>query len=258
MTIIDATVGVALLCVPFEGTGRWGERRQVERCKAERAIVDFDPSGLDGAERETFTRLAHRGVVDLERLLLKGAVRREPVRFVVSARVDMSRTFGRTVLLPLRRVKSREAPYLHETVHALLPSPHRSTWLTEGLACYLESWVAENVGGYDAHVFSGAGDRRIHEAARGHLRSARGRHVLPWVGVTGEPPRLFEDRAGVARPFYVLAHSFTKYLVERLGLSIVVGLAGGRNPEEALARLTGRDAAAWRADWLSASPRAQR
>jgi hypothetical protein len=258
LTIIDAAVSVALLCAPFERTGRWGDRREVERCQTEKAIVDFDPLGLDPAEREAFARLAHRGVVDLERLLLAEAASAEPVRFVVSARIDMSRTFGRTVLLPLHRVKSREAPYLHETVHALLPSPHRSTWLTEGLACYLESWVAENVGGYDAHVFSGAGDGGIHDAARGHLRSDRGREVLPWVGVVGEPPRLFEDRTGVARPFYVLAHSFTKFLVERLGLPAVVGLARGRNPEDALARLTGRDAAAWRTEWLSASPRAQR
>ncbi len=258
MTIIDAAVSIALVCAPFERTGRWGEKRQVERCEADRAVVDFDPQGMDGAERLAFTRLASGGVADLERLLFAGAAPWEPVRFVVSARIDMSRTFGRTVLLPLRRVKSREAPYLHETVHALLPSAHRSTWLTEGLACYLESWVAENVGGYDAHVFSDASDRGIHAAAREHLQTVRGRDVLPWVGVAGEPPRLFEDRTGVARPFYVLAHSFTKFLIERIGLAAVVDLTRERSPEDALARRTGRDAAAWREDWLSASARPQR
>ena len=253
MTIVDAALGASLLCAPFERSGRRGERRQVVRCETERAVVDFDPEGLDAAEREAFARLADRGVGDLERLLFKDPGPREPVRFVVSAKIDMSRTFGRTVLLPLHRVKWQNAPYLHEAVHALLPSPHHSTWLTEGLACYLESWVAEHVGGYDAHIFTRAGDRRIHDAARGYLKSNLGREVLPWVGVPGEPPDLFEDRERVARPFYVLAQSFTKHLVERLGLAAVVTLTSGRDPEDALARLTGRDAGAWRGEWLSAS-----
>ena len=251
--IIDAALGASLMCAPFERAERWGERRPVIRCETARAVVDFDPEGLDAGEREAFARLADKGVADLEQLLFKDAGAREPVRFVVTAKVDMSRTYGRTVLLPLPRVKRQEAPYLHEAVHALLRSPHHSTWLTEGLACYLESWVAEHVGGYDAHVFTRAGDLGIHEAARGYLRSDLGRVVLPWVGVPGDPPGLFEDRMGVARPFYVLSQSYTKYLVERLGLAAVVGLAGGRDPEDALAHLTGRDAGAWRADWLAAN-----
>jgi hypothetical protein len=252
LTIVDAALGASLLCAPFERAGRWGERRQVVRCETERTVIDFDPVGLEAAEREAFARLADRGVSDLERLLFKDSGPRDKVRFVVSAKIDISRTFGRTVLLPLHRVKWQNAPYLHESVHALLPSPHHSTWLTEGLACYLESWVAEHVGGYDAHIFTRAGDRRIHDAARGYLKSTLGRDVLPWVGVPGEPPNLFEERETVARPFYVLAQSFTKYLVERLGLAAVVALASGRDPEEALARLTRRDAGAWREDWLSA------
>ena len=253
ITIADAALGASLLCAPFERNGRWGERRPGVRCETPHAIVDFDPSGLDEPEREAFARLADKGVADLSRLIFKdAATAREPVRFVVSARVDMSRTMGRTVLLPLGRVQSRSAPYLHEAVHALVPARNRSTWLTEGLACYLESWVAEHLGGYDAHVFTNAGDRRIHDAARGTMKTDPGRQVLPWVGVPGEPPDLFEDRTGVARPFYVLSHSFTKYLVERIGLPAVVRLAGGPDPEATLRQVTGREAAAWRAEWLDA------
>ena len=80
------------------------------------------------------------------------------------------------------------------------------------------------------------------------------------MGTPGAPPGLFEDRESVARPFYVLSHSFTKYLVEKLGLAAVAGLESTPDPEVALDRLSGRDALRWRADWLgraragSASP----
>ncbi len=70
------------------------------------------------------------------------------------------------------------------------------------------------------------------------------------MGAPGEPPSLEDDRAGVARPFYVLAHSFTKYLVERLGLAAVVRLATDADPEQALERLSGRGMADWRGEWL--------
>src|SRR6266446_1569627 len=174
MTVAGTALATTLTCAPFERADRRGGTRVVMRCESERALVDFDPEGLDARERDAFVRLADRGIADLERLLApSGAVppRTERVRYVVSRRVDMSRAFGRTVLLPLERVKSQSAPYLHETVHALVRTPHRSTWLSEGLACYLESWVAENVGGYDAHVFTRAGDHGIHEAARRYLRT---------------------------------------------------------------------------------------
>lgn len=260
MTLADAAVAVSLHCAPADRVGRGGETRKVMRCETDRAVVDYDLEGLSASDQEAFARLADRGIRDLEPLVSgtsgESAPRsRTPVRYVVSARVDMSRTFGRTVLLPLSRVRDRAAPYLHETVHALLPTKSRSTWLTEGLACYLESWVAENKGGYDAHVFTSAGDRRIHDAARLQALSEAGRAVLPWVGAPGEPPKLFEDRRGVARPFYVLSHSFTKYLVEKLGLPAVVDLAREAEPETALRRLTGREATAWRTEWLSAAVR---
>jgi len=222
----------------------------VVRCVGENAVVDFDPEGLTPEERQAFASLADRGVADLQRLLASRSSER--VRFVVSGRISISRTSGRTVLLPLFRVRDGRAPYLHEIVHALLPTSNQSAWLSEGLACYLESWVAANVGGYDAHVFTRAGDGEIHAAARRWAHTDAGRAVLPWVGAPGEPPGMSEDRDTVARPFYVLAHSFTKYLVDHLGLEAVLGLARESDPERALLQESGRSVERWRDDWLGA------
>ena len=225
------------------------------RRETERTVLEYHAEDLSAAEVETFSALIDHGVEDLEALvgpsLPPWAKRTDRLRFVVSARVPISRTYGTTVLLPLERVRTRSAPYLHETVHALVPQRGDRAWLTEGLACYLESWVSENRGGYDAHVFTRAGDREIHAAARGYLEREAGRSVLPWVGGHGEPPLMEEDRSGVARPFYVLSQSLTKYLVESAGLGAVVrrlvlGSAGGTFG------LGGRSDADWKRDWMAA------
>ncbi len=224
-----------------------------ERREGERAIVEFHEGDLSQAEADAFLALVDKGIADVEGVVAKAlpaASRRAGrVRFVVSRSAGMSSTYGRTVVLPLERVRSRTAPYLHETVHALVPTRGDGVWLSEGLASYLESWVSENRGGYDAHVFTRAGDRGIHAAARRVLGDPAGRAVLPWVGGEGEPPQMRDDRQGVARPFYVLSQSFTKYIADAAGVeALVKALASG--DQEALLHSTGRSVGDWRADWL--------
>ncbi len=228
-----------------------GERARQEMA---RAVVEYQAGELSLSEAEAFAELADRGVGDVASLLSAGlpewARGPGPVRFVVSSRVPISRTRDGVVYLPLERVRSRTAPYLHETVHALVPARGDRTWLSEGLACYLESYVSETLGGYDAHVFTRAGNRGIHEAARRTLAGADGRAVLPWVGGRGDPPRMEEDRSGVARPFYVLSQSLTKHLVESVGLEAVVRiLVSGR--DDAFQSATRRSDAEWRREWLA-------
>src|SRR5262245_12420497 len=95
------------------------------RRETERTLLEYDADALSPAEAEAFSVLVDRGVADVEGLvgssLPAWAKRTGRVRFVVSARVDISRTRGTTVLLPLERVRTHSAPYLHETVHALVP-----------------------------------------------------------------------------------------------------------------------------------------
>jgi hypothetical protein len=60
------------------------------------------------------------------------------------------------------------------------------------------------------------------------------------------------ERRRVAAPFYVVSQSFTKFLVERLGLAQVVALVSSRDPEGELARASGRSVDTWKAEWLTA------
>ena len=249
-----AGLGPALAaCLAGAGLARAEDARV--RIEGEQSVVEYRASELDSAAAQAFARLADDGVADVEALVSPGlpawARRRGPIRFVVSDDIDISRTWGRTVVLPLARVRARRAPYLHETVHALVPARGERTWLGEGLACYLESYVAETRRGYDAHVFTRAGDSGIHAEARRTLATPAGRAVLPWVGALGSPPRLEADRDGVARPYYVLCHSLTKHVVETAGLAPVVRALVASDPG-AFAAQTERSEAAWRESWLAA------
>lgn len=248
---MDKAVIALALAGAMPSTAGTAERVRKEMT---RAVVEYQPGELSADEAEAFADLADRGVSDVSGLLSAGlpewARGSSRVRFVVSSRVPISRTRDGVVYLPLERVRSRTAPYLHETVHALVPARGDRTWLSEGLACYLESHVSETLGGYDAHVFTRAGNRGIDAAARRTLAAENGRAVLPWVGGRGDPPRLEEDRAGVARPFYVLSQSLTKHLVESVGLEAVVRiLVSGR--DDAFQSATRRSDADWRREWLA-------
>lgn len=224
--------------------------------ETDRAVIEWEAGSLEAGEASAFAELVAQGVVDVEALVSQGlpswARDRRRIRVVVSTRARISRAYGRTLVFPVSRVRSRTAPYLHEITHALVPARGERTWLSEGFASYMESWVSENRGGYDAHVFSQAGDRGIHDAARRWLSKERGRAVLPWVGSRGEPPGMEWDRSRIARPFYVLSHSFTKYLVDHAGLSPVVGLVVEGGARADFMRLTDKTEAEWKSEWLAA------
>lgn len=247
---VALVLGLALMAPPQV---RGGPRSRIER---PRAVLEYAPGTLSDSEAQAFAELLDQGVRDIEALVGpspdSAAGPPSRVRYVVSERIGVSRAFRHTVLLPLERVRTRSAPYLHETVHVLLPSRSDCIWLNEGLASYLESRVSETIGGYDAHVFTRAGNAGIHAEARRHLGRPEGRDVLSYVGDRGEPPRLEDDRARVARPFYVLSQSFVKYLVDGAGLAPVIRAATDDDPLASLAHDTGRSIGQWKSEWLAA------
>jgi hypothetical protein len=216
------------------------------RYETPRAIVEFDRGPMRAEARMEFARPADRGVEDLAGLLGVQAGRDGELLFRVRRRAGISRTYGARISLPYGRVADRSAPYLHETVHALLSAEGADPplWLSEGLASYLESYVAEKVGGYQGHVFSEGGNLTIDAEARRHLTSGFGRDAFDAVGLRRVPRNIDRDRGNVARPFYLLSQSFVKYLAEHAGLDAVLAAYRGSSD-----RVGGRTVLEWKADW---------
>jgi hypothetical protein len=226
-----------------------------------RASLVYEEGALTPPEAARFADLLDQGIADVESYLRPAApdgLRDGRITYRVGAELPYSMTRGRTVSLMVERVRTDSAPYLHETVHVLVPSPNRSVWLREGFASYVESYVSENIGGYDAHVFTRTGNRGVDAEAARWLSREAGRTVLPWVGTPGEPPEMDEERRRVAAPFYVLSQSFSKFLVGKIGLARVLTLVSSRDPEAALLGLSGRSIEDWKAEWLGVigAPRA--
>lgn len=233
------------------------------RYEMNRATVYFENGAFSPEEMGRFALLADRGITDIDHLLnhtsldLPGGSR---VTFMVRDQVQISRSFRRTVVLPGDRVRRQAAPYLHETTHVLVPMQEECLWLSEGFASYVQSYVAERIGGYDGYVFSWGGNQSIDRLARRTLNSEAGKAALPYVGSFGEPENLFEDRTGVAQPLYVLAHSLVKFMIETAGLDQVKALVQSANIVKSAEPLTGRTIDAWKTAWLAmlTSPRAER
>jgi hypothetical protein len=225
------------------------------RYETERATLYFEAGQLTPREMARFVAFADQGIADIEAYLGGGeaAAARAPERvtFKISSEFEISRAYRGTIFLPLDRVRNDSAPYLHETAHVLLPTRCRCHWLSEGFASYVQAYVSEHLGGYDGVIFSQGGNANVDRLAGGYLTGPRGRAVLPYVGLEATPPRLDEDRRGVAAPFYVLSHSFVKYLVERLGLERVKRLHDAADPARELETRTGRPLDWWRDAWLT-------
>ena len=220
------------------------------RVATKRAVLHFDRQGLTPEQRKDFARLVDQGVRHVRSFLKLGA-RKEKMEYFISARVRISHTNYDGVFLPLQRVVDRNAPYLHETAHALIPGDTRSIWLMEGFASYVESHVSEKYGGYAGHVFVLGGNREVDREAQNHLETEGGKTAVAYIGARGVPRGFYYDRQRVAAPYYVLSHSFVKFLIEKTGVKRVLAL---HKPEDSLAALeetTGKSGELWRSEWLA-------
>ena len=151
----------------------------------------------------------------------------------------------------MAKVKNRTAPYLHETTHLVAPCDECPMWFSEGLASYVQSYVSENTGGYDGGIFTRRGNRGINQDARRWLASERGQAVVPFLGTHGEPPSIDWDRSNVAAPFYVMAQSFVKFLVEQATLPKLRPVFEAKDFDAELQSSTGKKSAEWKELWLA-------
>ena len=124
-------------------------------------------------------------------------------------------------------------------------------WFSEGLASYVQSYVSQHAGGYDGAIFARRGNRGIDQDARRWLASDRGQVVLPFVGVPGEPPDINYDRSNVAAPFYVMAQSLVKFIVDRAKLDKLRPVFEAKDFEAELKSATGKSSAEWKTNWLA-------
>jgi hypothetical protein len=230
-----------------------------------RVVVWFAADLLSRADADRWADLISRGVDDVEKLL-DLTVGPERVEYYVDERLGSISHSVKTVpprtFLSGSRVKSGAAPYLHEAAHHFVfrytrffsaPVP---LWIVEGFASYVEDEVSEIFGGIPGRVFTKTGNRGVDAEAREVLTTSFGRDVLPFIGRAGTPKDIVADREHVGRSFYVLAQSFTKYLVRTIGIkpfatSFLPVMADLDRLDLQLRQTTGRSLEQLRTDWLA-------
>jgi len=217
----------------------------------ERATICFEGGAMDTEAMTTFAELVNRGVTDIETYLGTSRLGSRKIRYFVSSQVEISHSTWRSVYLPLTKVKNRTAPYLHETTHVLAPCDSCPMWFSEGLASYVQSYVSEHTGGYDGGIFTRGGNRGIDRDARRWLASERGKAVISFIGAHGVPPDIDSDRMNVAAPFYVMAQSFVKFLVEHATPEKARAVFDAQDFDAELQSATGKTAGEWKDLWLA-------
>lgn len=206
--------------------GMWQDKRiaaEVDRAPAVAVRPDVEVRALDGAlsaaDLDRFANMAQQGVLDIERLTGVHRDRAQRIVVYLSPRIGASHTFPHwpasaahepRVFIDSERVADGDAPYLHELVHAVV-GDGGAMWLEEGFAEWAASTVARHDGGYYAPVMS-ADNERVDAEAR-QVLAAGARDVPAWFAQSSPDFASQHDR----RAFYILSHSFTKFLAERLG-----------------------------------------
>ncbi len=66
-----------------------------------------------------------------------------------------------------------------------------------------------------------------------------------------EPPGIGEDRSNIAAPFYVMAQSLVKHMVENTDMEKLRGVMASTDFEGDLKRLTGKSSLEWKQAWLT-------
>jgi hypothetical protein len=197
-----------------------------------------------------FAALAEKAAADISRFTGVAPGRRRIVIYL-SPSIGISHTYTGSlrhaprVFIDSERVAGHTAPYIHELVHAVV-GDGGPMWLEEGFAEWVASSVATKYGGYYAPVLTAANDRIDAQARSVMARSRNAGETRTWF--TEDEPQLSSQNE--RRAFYILAHSFTKFLATTLGTTRLVSIHRA-DDVHALARVSGVSNAEWERRWLA-------
>ncbi len=232
------------------------------RIEADRITAWFAPDAMPPEEMNVLVVRLANGVQALEAFLhlprgwQDSRQRRVDYFFDAGPFFIPHATVNRQVLIPVSRLRDGLAPVLHETTHALLTPPQGRrplAWLTEGLAAYVAKAVSAASAIPEGDTFELGDVHELDAKCATGLSSAQGAKILPFVGAPGSLPVLYamEPAFQVRQIFYGCAASFTKYLVDRLGIERVVDLLPESDPHKKLEQLSGLKMVALRSEWMT-------
>jgi hypothetical protein len=217
---------------------------------AGRIVVWAPDDSLDAAWLAAFVDSLGRGVAGLDSLIGSPypwqRIGTRPLQFYLSPGRFVSHASGNaSIFISLNRVRSGSAPYLHEAAHELLAPPvpfspdeygdslavaraeeKYPLWLNEGFADYVAQSVSAATGFKEGDVFEIGGLAVVDSVCAARLTtSPRRKEILSKVGDQGFLDALFTtERTDVAPIYYACSQSFTKYVVDRIGVRRVVAL----------------------------------
>lgn len=168
------------------------------------------------------------------------------------------------IYIPINRVVNYTAPWMHETIHALLrntkgnwnelPKVKRyfrmPLWFMEGMAEYLTLRLEATDSILSVDLMHSGGYYRVDKTCQGLLSQDEG--LIEDIGVPGIPTRLMTDRANYAPQFYTCSCSFTRFLVDKFGLPNMIQAASEfQREEETIELFTGTTVSELRSEWIS-------
>jgi hypothetical protein len=214
------------------------------------AVVWAPADSVDPAWLQAFTDTLSAGLRVMKQLM--GGpyewqrIGQRPVTYYFSTGRFISHANGDgSLMISVSRLRQRNAPFLHEAAHELLaprgvfaPFEHGDSaaeeraaarfhqWLSEGLPDYLAQATVSTTGFAEGDVLAIGGLAKVDSVCATRLAgSAYRAAILEKVGGVGRLAALFTtDRSVVAPVFYACSQSFTKFIVERVGVRKVVTL----------------------------------
>jgi len=234
-----------------------------------RVVLWYRASDLHADTAREFAERLSSGIDEIEAVLGTKYdaryYRQAKIECFVATEAEMSHAYtGRKpyFFVTPERVNAREVPYRHELTHIVAWwSCGKALWLQEGFADYVSGEARRRFPHepeYDMNVFNPRG-RDIDVVARRVSDGRTAARVLPLIGADAMPMSLwhrrafnaiFADREITAPAFYNLSHSFTRYVVQRIGMAKLEAACRAWKPSRTIARDAGTTMEKLKAEWL--------